>query len=285
MGNLQRLLSAVVMGLCFSCAARAADLPVAGTATLKTGTVTGQILTTDGTPLAGGIVHFFSDATGPPPSQDKYWRVPDFMQTLDNDGKFTVALPEGKYYLGAIKRASGKTVGPPREGDLFYINADLNGLPMAFGVTGAAQVDLGRMARAVPFKSSLVNYGKGITAIEGTVLTMEGNPVENAFVFAFASSATIGRPLFASDPTGKDGRFILRVSDGGNYFLRARSIYGGGPPVAGEFVGDFGEKEPVAVTVNRGDRLSGYVIKVRKFAGRGPRGSDVKALRQQQRGR
>jgi hypothetical protein len=273
MGKLQKLVPGVLMMLCMTFAAWAANLPVAGTTTLKTGTLSGQILTKGGVPLAGGMVHLFNDAAGPPPSQDKYWRVPDFMQALDSDGKFTVVLPEGKYYLGAIKRESGKTVGPPREGDLFYISADGDGTPTAYSIKSSAQVDLGRMAKAVSFKSSTVNYGKGITAMEGTVLTMDGKPVENAFVFGFISGAAVGRPLFASDPTGKDGRFILRVSDGGKFFLKARSGYGGGPPVAGEFVGDFGEKEPLAVTVNRGDRLSGLVIKVRKFGGRGPRGA------------
>jgi len=274
MGNLQKLVSAVLMALCVAFAARAADPPAVGTNTLKTGTLSGQILTTGGTPLAGGMVHFFNDAAGPPPSQDKYWRVPDFMQALDSDGRFTVVLPEGNYYLGAIKRVSGKTVGPPREGDYFYISADGKGLPKAYSIKGTAQVDLGRMAKAFPFKSSTVNYGNGITAIGGTVLDMEGKPVENAFVFAFVSAAAVGRPLFASDPTGRDGKFILRVSDGGTYFLRARSVYGGGPPVAGEIIGEYGEKEPVAVTVNKGDRLSGFVIKVRKFTGRGPQGVD-----------
>ena len=116
----------------------------------------------------------------------------------------------------------------------------------------------------------LVNYGKGITAIEGIILDSEGKPVEGAYVFAFVSPATVGRPLFTSDPTSKDGRFILRVHDSGTYYLKARSSYGGGPPVPGESIGNYGEKEPVAVTVDKGDRLSGFVIKMRKFAGRGP---------------
>ena len=266
MCQLQKLVFAAVMALCITFAARAAEPPAAGANSLKTGTLSGQILTTDGTPLSGGMIHFFNDAAGPPPSMDKYWRVPDFMKALDKDGKFTVELPEGNYYVGVMKRVSGKNVGPPREGDYFYISADGIGVPKAYSVKGATQIDLGRMAKAVPFKSSTVNYGKGITAIEGTVLDAEGKPVENAFVFAFVSAAAVGRPLFVSDPTGRDGKFILRVSDGGKFFLKARSVYGGGPPVAGEIIGEYGEKEPVAVTVSKGERLGGFVIKVSKFA-------------------
>jgi hypothetical protein len=47
-------------------------------------------------------------------------------------------------------------------------------------------------------------------------------------------------------------------------------MYGGGPPVAGEIIGNYGEKEPLAVSVQKGDRLTGLTIKVRKFPGRGP---------------
>lgn len=236
----------------------------------KSGTVTGQLASTEGVPLAEGVAHFFNDASGPPPSQDRYWRVPDFMRRLDRDGRFTVQLPEGRYYFGAIKRLSGANVGPPRQGDLFFISADAQGMPKAYDVKAGQHLELGRLPGAVPFRGLAAGYGSGITAIEGSVLDAEGRPVENAHVFAFVSAAAVGRPLFVAEPTGKDGKFILRVADGGSYFLKVRSAYGGGPPVAGETVGSFGEKAPAAVTVKKGERVRNIVITVVKFAGRGP---------------
>ena len=178
------------------------------------------------------------------------------MKRLDNEGKFVVILPEGEYYMGAIKRLSGMAVGPPPGGDYFFISAGDNNVPLTYSVKNNERVDLGKIAKASPFKRITVNYGKGITAIEGIILDGEGKPVEGAYVFAFASPATVGRPLLASDPTSKDGRFILRVHDSGTYYLKARSTYGGGPPVPGESIGEYGEKEPMAVTMKKkGDQL------------------------------
>jgi hypothetical protein len=238
---------------------------------VKTGSISGQLLTTGGEPLAGGMVYFFDTTVGPPPAHEKYWRVPDFMKRLDNEGRFTIALPDGQYYMGGTWKPAGKPIGPPRDGDYFFISADDKGMPLTYNVRSNAPINLGKIARAVPFKSSTASYGKGITAIEGTVLDDEGKPVEGAFVFAFVSATKVGRPLFTSDPTGKDGKFILRVNDSGKYYLKVRSMYGGGPPVAGEIIGNYGEKEPLAVSVQKGDRLTGLSIKVRKFLGRGPR--------------
>jgi hypothetical protein len=237
---------------------------------VKTGTVSGQLLTTGGEPLAGGMVYFFNDAVGPPPAHEKYWRVPDFMKPLDNEGRFTVVLPEGRYYMGATKRLSGRLAGPPRDGDYYFISTDDKGVPVIYSVKNNAQTDLGKIAKAIPFKSSTVDYGKGVTAIEGVILDGEGKPVESALVLAFVSAATVGRPLFTSDHTGKDGKFILRVHDSGTYYLKVRSVYGGGPPVAGEIIGTFGEKEPLAVSVQKGARVTGLIIRVKKFPGRGP---------------
>ena len=250
--------------------------------TTATGTVSGQLLSRTGEPLAGGMVYFFSEVLGPPPSQDKYMRVPDFMEGIGSEGRFTVVLPAGTYYMGGTKRLSGKPIGPPQDGDWFFLMADETGAPKSFHLAAGGMLDLGRVAQAIPFRKSVFTNAKGVTAIEGVILDTNGKPVEDALVFAFLSSSTVGRPLFASDATGKDGRFVLRVHDGGTFFLKVRSVYGGGPPSAGETIGDYGEKEPVSVTVAKGERRTGLTIKVRTFPGRGPKGSEKVRPPQQQ---
>jgi hypothetical protein len=196
---------AVLLLCVFPLAARSAAPPAAfGAGAAKTGTISGQFLTAGGEALSDGMVYFFNTTAGPPPNHEKYWRVPDVKKKLDAEGKFSIVLPEGEYYISSTKKFSGKEIGPPREGDYYFISADDKGLPVTYSVRNNAQVDLGRIAGALPFRSSTVNYGTGITAIEGVVLDTEGNPVSGVYVVAFVSASKGGRPLFIADPTGKD---------------------------------------------------------------------------------
>lgn len=252
---------------------------------VKTGTISGKLMIKGGGPMAGGHVFIFNDATGPPPSRGKYWRVPDDVVSLDNEGKFSIELPAGRYYLGAIKRVSEKkSIGPPDEGDFFFASADEKGMPKAYIIKEGEKIDIGIISEAMPFKRADVKFGDGITSIEGVVLDVEGKPVEGAVIFAYMAPTRIGKPIFASERTGKNGKYILRVHEGGKYYLRVRSVYGGGPPQAGEIIGDYGEKEPVAVVLKSGKKLRGINIKVRRFAGRGPKALEKKCEKNNLRG-
>jgi hypothetical protein len=232
-----------------------------------TGQLSGKLLTTGGAPMNGGLVYIFFTA-GPVPDPDKYWRVPDFLAEMNDKGEFSIELPEGDYYLGAIKRKSGKTGnGPPEVGDYFYKGIDKQGTPIVFVVKKGENHTIGSLSEAMPFKGPVA--GNKISAIEGRVIGSDGKPVEGALVFAFLSESMIGRPNFASNSTGKDGKYLLRVHEGGNYYLRARDIYGGGPPEAGALIGTFGGEAPKAVVVKTGAVAKGIDITVEKFKGRG----------------
>ncbi len=39
----------------------------------------------------------------------------------------------------------------------------------------------------------------------------------------------LNRPEFVSQPTGKDGKFVISFPQGGAYFLAARDMLGGTP--------------------------------------------------------
>lgn len=54
----------------------------------KVGIIAGQVMKTDKLPLVDGTVLLFDDSLGPPPSREKYWRVPDIIGELDKQGKF-----------------------------------------------------------------------------------------------------------------------------------------------------------------------------------------------------
>jgi len=243
---------------------------VAFAQSVNKGIIAGQLMIKGGGPLAGGQVLLFNDASGPPPSQVKYWRVPDYITQIDEGGRFSIELPAGKYYLGAIKRISGEKIGPPADGDYVFTNADEKGSPKSYVVKNGEKIELGVISEAVPFQKRAVIPGAEITAIEGAVFNTEGKMVEGALVSAQLTPLSTGRhPLFTSERTGKDGHYILKVHDGGNYYLRVRSMHDKGPPAAGEMVGAYGGKEPRAVAVKKGQIIRGIDITVVQFMGRG----------------
>lgn len=237
----------------------------------RTGSITGRVMIKDGVPMANGVIFIFNDATGPPPSSDKYWRVPDEIVKTDADGKFVANLTAGTYYIGAIKRTSGDEVGPPQEGDLFLPFHGEGGVPKRHLVASGATTDVGVITGGLPFKKSSIRTREGITAIEGKVIDSRGNPVQDALVFAFLTPAMVGKPLFVSERTAKDGTYIIRVHPGGSYYLKVRNTYGGGALKAGEIMGSYGQEKPVGVEVRTGAIVKGINITGIRFPGRGPK--------------
>jgi hypothetical protein len=244
----------------------------------KTGIITGRIMIEADKPIGGGKV-FFTVLGSPPPSATKYWRVPDEATDIDKDGRFTITLPEGQYYMGAIKKVSGDRIsgdnfgpGPPNNGDILYISQE-NGKPKVHTVKRGETTDLGTVSGAAPVSTDMLAKG-AVTAIEGTVSDTNGKPIEGAVVAAYSSRTLIGKPLFVSNRTDKNGKYQIRVYEGGKYYLRVRENYGGGPPVVGNIIGTYGEKEPVEITIKTDEILREVDIRATKFLGRGYKGQE-----------
>lgn len=237
-------------------------------AEIETGWISGQIMIKDKVPLSNAMIVFFDAKSGPPPSTDKYFRVPDGIDEVDSEGRFRVSLPAGKYYIGAIKRLSAEKAGPPLDGDYFFISEDKEGNPMQHVIENGKEVKLGTLAEAVPYKRSLP---EGVTGISGTILDTAGKPVEGAILFAYYTETMTGLPTFTSYKTGKDGKYIITVDKGGQYFLRVRDIYGGGPPIPGSIMGGYGEEKPTAATAKTGEITKGVDIKVIRHLEMGPK--------------
>lgn len=247
-----------------------AVLLVAGVAAadgFRTGTLSGQFKVDAKAPMADGMVYVYNLATGPAPSHDRYWRVPDFVEKLDKDGRFAIELPSGEYCIGAIKRSGATQIGPPQEGDFFLLALDDKKLPRKVALGQGEKKDIGVLSGAQPYK---VVPAAGITGIEGTILDLEGAPVEGTMVFAFMTPTVVGKPLFVSDRSDKSGKFLLRVHEGGTYYLKVRDNYGGGPPRGGAVLDGNKEEPLVKVTAKTGEIARGAVLKGRKFPGRGP---------------
>lgn len=235
------------------------------------GRITGTLLKKEGGPMANGTLFLFNEKTGPPPAPEKYWRVPDEIVRLDAEGKFSASVPAGTYYLGAIKRFEGEELGALKEGDFYLANRDEKGVLRKYTIKDGETTEIGTLAKAVPFKRKKPLKNESITAIEGTVVNEAGKPVERALVFAYVSPTMVGKPLFASERTGTDGKYLLRVAEGGTFYLKSREVYGGGAPKAGEIIGGYGEREPTPVKVDTGKTVKGIDLKVIHFRGQGPK--------------
>ncbi len=234
----------------------------------KTGSITGTVMIKDAGPLTGGQVMIYDAAAGPPPAPFKYERTPDLAKDIDADGTFRIELPPGTYYISAIKRLSGERIGPPRTGDYVFRSLDDQGNPKEYIVQAGSSIDIG-LVSAAPLKPERLLSHAVTTSIEGVVKGKGGKPVADAVVAAFVTPVMQGRPLFVSEKTGKDGKYILRVPPG-TYFLRARNAFASGPPQEGQIVGYFGEGEAAPVTVKERERKKGTNINVVLFPGRGP---------------
>lgn len=236
------------------------------------GTIYGLVKIPALKPTDLGLVFLFDAAQGPPPSRDKYWRVPDIIETLDKDGAFSIEVPSGTYYFIATKRDVDSEMGPPQDGDYFYFNGDSQGNPLPLTIAKGTRLNVGVISGSYPYSRSMLLRDKGVTSIEGVVLNKEGKPVQLALVFAYLTENTQGRPLFVSERTGKDGRFILRVHGGGVYYLKVRGLYGAGTPETGELLSNLDGDQSDVVMLKTEEKLRGITLKVKPFPKRGSGG-------------
>lgn len=224
----------------------------------STGRVMGQIGIRNVGPMMDGEVVFFDAESGPPPSLTKYWRVPSYIFGIDANARFTAELPQGTYYLGAIERKLESSSGPPEEGEYIYLSRDKKGNPRKLTVWENSVTDLGLLNDAEVFKrASLAKTG--ITSIEGVIRNEHDEPVQGLLVFAYTDPAMSKKPLFVSDPSDKDGKYVLRVAGSGKFYLKAQSSHRGGSTGGGEFAGMYGNRKPVAL--KKGETRRGVNIK------------------------
>ena len=127
-------------------------------------------------------------------------------------------------------------------------------------ITSGPANDAGIISGAVTFRKASTVTATGISAIEGSVTDSLGKPLENILVLAFTDAAMMGKPMFISEKTGKDGKYLLRVHQGGKYYLKIRSAYGGGAMQPGDIMGSYGKEEPVAVELKTGAIVRGIDI-------------------------
>lgn len=259
------LLLGLTMTLLYLASAAAADAP----GKPANGRLSGQFMLNGKTPLAGGRLFLYNKAMGPP-SSDRYARVPDNITHLDNNGKFQFELEPGVYFLSAVNAPQDAPMGPPAEGEPVYFKMDAKGAIEPFVVRAGQDTNAGIIATSSPYRRTMAVPGTTVTVIEGIITDADDKPVEGAVVLADNKPGTQNKALFVSERTGRDGRFILTVNEGGQYFLRARGAYHGGMPEEGDIINLNDPKEQITVTVKKGERLAGVTIRVKRQPQKGP---------------
>jgi len=232
------------------------------------GVLAGQFMKNGKTPLANGRLFIYNEAFGPA-SADRYVRVPDGITELDEKGNFSLNLPPGTYYLSAVVKANNGAKSPPTEGEPIYFKTDSKGNIQPFIVNAGKETNTGIISSSFPYKRKQDPNDKRMTRIDGIVKDPDGAPVEGAVIYAYATSGILDKPLYIAEKTAKDGRFSLQVSDGGTYFLRIRGDYGGGTPKDEEIVNADSPDALIAVTVKKGETLTGLTLQAKRLK-RGP---------------
>jgi hypothetical protein len=225
------------------------------------GSVSGKIVLKDSGPMVDGTVLFFDDSTGPPPLEDQYMRVPDRIAGTDSRGGFSAELPSGKYYIGVKKHRQKKWNGPPRGGDLFFIKKDGKNDPMLHIVKAGEKLNMNIAAEDKPYEWPVARHG--ITGIEGIINDLNGNPVEDVVVFGYLKPAMDGGLVFVSDYTDSNGKYLLRVDEGGKYYLMVMGEFGTLSTVSGMMINYGAEADEEGIDVTTGEIISNVDISIK----------------------
>lgn len=215
-----------------------------------TGTVSGCIKAAVDRPYRG-VASLWEASDGRIPDPRKFIIIPSAVASLQPDGCFTLQALPGKYYVGAILRATpGPGMGPPRQGDVVFMTPGVDGGALLVDVVPSQVVDIGVQSDSWRYDgfSSQVEMG-----VRGQVIDVEEQPVAGLLVFAFADSEVTGAPLAVSERTTQDGSFELRLDRAGAVYLRAKEDYGHGTPIPGGYVGVYGGKNALPITIKPGE--------------------------------
>lgn len=180
------------------------------------------------------------------------------------DGRFRLELPAGRYYLVARKRAAGGRSGELSAGDL---NSPYPGNPvelqrgewLELAEFPLAEIDAELRAE----RQAAGTFSATPTSVSGRVVDPHGQPVAGIHAFAYLDSRMVGKPVYISAPSAADGTFVLHLTDGGTYYIGARSTYGG-PLEPGEWVGTYDGRPDHGFEVNAESRQSLGTMTVRE---------------------
>lgn len=188
----------------------------------------------DGQPVAGARVHVFRK-----PSADLRGEGFSFSAPTDRDGRFSLHLAPGRYYLTTKKTASSFPAAEPVAGDLFGYYGG-NPVSVAEGAEAAVNLQAARVSAVVSEPFAEV----GTALLTGRIDGPEG-PVSGVRIYLYPDAANgfRGPDLFGPQgavPGGTDGkgRFEVEAPPGDYYLVATRRADGQlGPLQVGDLFG------------------------------------------------
>ena len=237
----------ILSAICIIC------LPSLSLAEGKACTVKGRVMYM-GAPVGGAAIYaykepdrlFVKPSEGPP-------------TTSYDDGSFAIELPKGNYYIAALKKAV--------EGELYSF---YGGNPVSADPARAAEITLNLVVR--PKATEAVDSGTEKGGIEG-VVTSDGEPLAGAVLYVYLDTKDMFRGMgyYMSPPTGVDGAYRMKMSEGTYYILARKRIAGGvaGPLHEGDY---FGYLDINPVVVHNGKIVKADIPMVKKVEKNSPGG-------------
>jgi hypothetical protein len=206
------------------------------------GIASGQVVDEAGSPLPGGVVSFFNAEKGVAPLIAGMHRIPDMVGRMGPEGRFSLKLKPGSYYMGAlIITDPGRGPGPPRAGEKFYYARDDKGDLREIAIGTGEEKDFGQVVVAPP---DTFPAAKNLVTVQGRLLMdKEGIPFAGGVVLV-KTNMNKQRPDFVSPRTDEAGRYEIKLPADTPYFLlgRERSV---GRPVPGTYIGTYGSETPI----------------------------------------
>lgn len=220
----------------------------------------GVVLGPEG-PVEGATIHVYTDASQQFRGPDMFGPQGAVSGGTDAKGAFSTELPAGAFYLVAAKRMGGATLGQLQIGDL---HGYYNGNPLRI-IKGTSTSVVIRVEEKLREPLATTAAAGAITGIRGTIRDLSGNVPPRTFVYITTDPSFLlgSMPTLRSQFLEQDGSYFAEVSEGGTYYVFARSGYGG-PPLAGEWNGFYGDKDPRPVVVPTGTLVEGIDFVVKK---------------------
>lgn len=255
-----KLLAGIALSLCM------AILPVANAAAHEDKPVVQELgEAVPGTGFEGRVV--VDGAVIPGAKVYAYRSFADFIasqpyaesKVTGDDGKYTLDLPKGSFYLVAKKRKDPTHDGPVLAGDYFSFQGSN---PITVNQGSYTHVGFSML----PFDEGVVyeNYDEEGAGALGGVVTLDGEPFEGVYVTLYVDTADDlrGSVYASSPPTGKNGLFQFDYLPEVEYYAVARKRASGtaaGPLNDGDYFGFF-PANPVLVQSGKLARISIPVV-------------------------